>query len=338
MWKLTTISVAWLLVAGAGAARADDNVFTEAAEHGTIDLGREQGLKVEAERWVEFSMGDYSACRLSVRWETEHGTSGTQELYDGMCVSDLPIEREGDELHLTFYGNRYDCEGCATILRYRFDRSRRRFVEFAPLTVDPWSDSVAHLEQLLADGDLVGARALAARMGATPNGGHSYETAGLFLEFLEAVHAEASRLEKAGEIRAAADLVLSLLAQPPVADGRAHSAEDELYLDASQFTAMGESRAYFHLPADPRTLRMINDSAYFLQRNGDHEPALILLRQVVRHAPDRAAAWLNLADSEHARSYSGACASYRRYVDLMRATGREHRIPARARERACVDQ
>ncbi|WP_081894876.1 tetratricopeptide repeat protein [Burkholderia paludis] len=78
----------------------------------------------------------------------------------------------------------------------------------------------------------------------------------------------------------------------------------------------------------------LNDYAYALQlvkRNGE---AVSILETVLSVAPNRAVAWLNIADSYWDLGDSQkARPAYKKYVDLMTRSGSAEKIPARVNER-----
>jgi len=81
---------------------------------------------------------------------------------------------------------------------------------------------------------------------------------------------------------------------------------------------------------DDQVTTILNDYGFFLAEAGMHESAINVLQLVIARAPDRAVAYLNLADTEYARGDKTAAAGhYHRYAALMREAGRGEKIPAR---------
>lgn len=84
----------------------------------------------------------------------------------------------------------------------------------------------------------------------------------------------------------------------------------------------------------PAVTAILNDYGFFLAEAGLPERAAAVLQAVVARAPDRAVAYLNLADAEHAQGQTQAAREhYRRYADLMGEAGKTDKIPARVGER-----
>jgi hypothetical protein len=86
---------------------------------------------------------------------------------------------------------------------------------------------------------------------------------------------------------------------------------------------------------DETVTAILNDHGFFLLEAGLTERAVAALRVVIARAPDRAVAYLNLADAEHARGdLASAGVHYRRYATLMEAAGKRDKVPARVSDRA----
>jgi tetratricopeptide (TPR) repeat protein len=78
----------------------------------------------------------------------------------------------------------------------------------------------------------------------------------------------------------------------------------------------------------------INDYAFALQEVGEITAALSLLKVVINHQPDRAIAWLNIADAYWSvNDHNEARRCYRQYTRLMAAAGMDGKIPDRVSER-----
>jgi tetratricopeptide (TPR) repeat protein len=82
-----------------------------------------------------------------------------------------------------------------------------------------------------------------------------------------------------------------------------------------------------------RQVRYVNDYGFFLQRAGASKDAVKILEKVVRVAPERTVAWLNLADAYWDSKHTDeAKAAYRRYLKLLGGNSRvDH--PARVDQR-----
>ncbi|HDR9766404.1 TPA: tetratricopeptide repeat protein [Burkholderia cepacia ATCC 25416] len=78
----------------------------------------------------------------------------------------------------------------------------------------------------------------------------------------------------------------------------------------------------------------LNDYAYALQLVQRNDEAVSILRTVLSVAPNRAVAWLNIADSYWDMGDSQkARPAYKKYVDLMTRSGNAAKIPDRVNER-----
>ncbi|WP_141727393.1 hypothetical protein [Burkholderia seminalis] len=78
----------------------------------------------------------------------------------------------------------------------------------------------------------------------------------------------------------------------------------------------------------------LNDYAYALQLNNRDDEAIPVFLTVLSVVPNRAVAWLNIADSYWSRGdVEKGRAAYKRYVNLMNRSGNASKIPSRAQER-----
>jgi hypothetical protein len=126
---------------------------------------------------------------------------------------------------------------------------------------------------------------------------------------VQKLHAEATRAYKARKPAKAVTLLEGQLAAPAISK-----------LDPTD--------------GDENVTALLNDYGFFLSEAGLHERAIAVLKGVVARAPDRAVAYLNLADAEHAQGdVANASLHYRRYATLMWAGRKGEKIPARVTER-----
>jgi hypothetical protein len=78
-----------------------------------------------------------------------------------------------------------------------------------------------------------------------------------------------------------------------------------------------------------------NDAAYYLIENEQFNEARIILLEVVKFAPDRTVAYLNLGDAEWGfDDKENAMASYKKYISMMTTQGGKAKIPQRAYDRS----
>ena len=81
----------------------------------------------------------------------------------------------------------------------------------------------------------------------------------------------------------------------------------------------------------------INDYAYFLQENNQAAESIPFLKDIVTAQPNRAVAWLNLADSNWAvGNKNDAVKQYSEYKKLMLSVNKKSKIPSRVFERSGV--
>lgn len=84
--------------------------------------------------------------------------------------------------------------------------------------------------------------------------------------------------------------------------------------------------------------RWSNDLAFLFEQAGYYNEAVVLLQQVIRKHPDRAVAYLNLADSYWALNQKAeAGATYQQYQQLMHKQNR-HKMPKRVAARIALSQ
>jgi tetratricopeptide (TPR) repeat protein len=248
-----------------------------------------------------------------------------------MAVGCLEPVRKKDEIAFDFHGNRYEPEGYKTTYFYRWNAKEQQFQETRKEYHDPWADNMAVLEGHLAKGRFERARAQVTRMGTSPNGGHSDVTPLLSKMFFNAYHEHATRLYKKGKKAEAADLAMMVLYRPPLIE-RSEHADKPLIERAGWVNTVSKTR--FPIEKTPKHLGMLNDLAFFLGENGDLDEAIEELNTVIREAPEREVAYLNLADVLWAKEHDTAKYLYRQYVDLMTKKQKTRAIPKRARDRA----
>ena len=132
-----------------------------------------------------------------------------------------------------------------------------------------------------------------------------------YLRDLEAVHAQALRLYQARKAAKAARLL-----EPQLTDS----------------TLMGQADPDGR---SPKVTEILNDYGFFLLESGQAYDASIFLRMVIERAPDRAVAYLNLADAEYAADDKAAASGhYRQYTTLMKGAGKGDKTPPRVAQRS----
>lgn len=87
----------------------------------------------------------------------------------------------------------------------------------------------------------------------------------------------------------------------------------------------------YYFPNNPR---WSNDLGFLFEQAGYFREAIELLNEVITKQPKRTVAYLNLADSYWAMDNTDqAAVMYEKYLTLMRAQGKTHRVPERVIER-----
>ncbi len=77
-----------------------------------------------------------------------------------------------------------------------------------------------------------------------------------------------------------------------------------------------------------------NNSAYYLEQKGFYFSAVYLLRKILEVAPNRTVAYINLGDAYWGlKEIENAKEAYKKYIKLMKANGKENKIPKRIMER-----
>jgi hypothetical protein len=86
-------------------------------------------------------------------------------------------------------------------------------------------------------------------------------------------------------------------------------------------------------PLNTKTLQKYNDIAYYLQQAKSNDEAIFLLEIIIEKFPNRTVAYLNLADAyEGINDKEKAKINYEKYIDLMKKSGKETKIPKRVLE------
>jgi len=79
---------------------------------------------------------------------------------------------------------------------------------------------------------------------------------------------------------------------------------------------------------DSKTLETYNDIAYYLQKNGHHKGAMLILLSVLDRYPNRVVAYINMADSLYALDKKTlAKIYYKDYIKWMKFYKQERKIP-----------
>ncbi len=81
------------------------------------------------------------------------------------------------------------------------------------------------------------------------------------------------------------------------------------------------------------SITVLNDLGFFLEQSDQHRKAIEVLENVVKQAPSRTVAYLNLGDAYlGAKDSTKALKNYTLYISQMKENGKESRIPRRVLE------
>ncbi|MBU3917690.1 hypothetical protein KKA14_19355 [bacterium] len=96
-----------------------------------------------------------------------------------------------------------------------------------------------------------------------------------------------------------------------------------------------ESKKYLEYEiSNEEALSIINDYAFFLEQNNNFEESIEILRYIVEKKPDRIVAYINLGDAYYGNNeIDKANESYKKYVELMKNSKNEKKIPKRVYNR-----
>lgn len=87
------------------------------------------------------------------------------------------------------------------------------------------------------------------------------------------------------------------------------------------------------VPLENKTLQKYNDIAYYLQQAKANDEAIFLLEKIIEKFPNRTVAYLNLADAyDGINDKEKAKSNYKKYIELMKKSGKEAKIPKRVLE------
>lgn len=92
---------------------------------------------------------------------------------------------------------------------------------------------------------------------------------------------------------------------------------------------------YFNeYPICRQTVQQYNDMAYYCEKGGNYKESIYILNKVLNQFPKRTVAYINLGDSYWGlKKTQKAHKAYNKYIELMRKSGKESRIPKRVYER-----
>lgn len=111
------------------------------------------------------------------------------------------------------------------------------------------------------------------------------------------------------------------------------SKNNNLYMGDSFFVNGETYTACF--PVNKRTESEMNDVGYYLSKGGLNEEAISIYKVIQKFNPNRIVLMLNMADAFWAlEQKQEASVFYKRYIELMRAAGKENKIPTKVFDRS----
>ncbi len=82
-----------------------------------------------------------------------------------------------------------------------------------------------------------------------------------------------------------------------------------------------------------KTLTQYNNIAYYLEKAGAYKESIYLLEKIIEKYPNRIVAYINLGDAYLGnKQKTKAIKAYKKYIELMKKTGKEKKIPKRVLE------
>ncbi len=104
-----------------------------------------------------------------------------------------------------------------------------------------------------------------------------------------------------------------------------HSIYDDLY---------GNELLNFKSSIPIEDVTKINDIAYFLEQNAAYSESVTLLEKIIAKIPERTVAYINLGDAYWGlKDQTKAKEAYKKYIDLMKKSGKQAKIPKRVYDR-----
>jgi formylglycine-generating enzyme required for sulfatase activity len=233
--------------------------------------------------------------------------------------SGASYNEEEDQICLSFqmpFSARY-CEGC---YRWNFEDESLELTQY--ISGDPSLDAMEKADSLMAEGDIAEAIDELSDMFYP---GNYYSSDEMIARLLRSINRAAGEAEAEDNFEKAVDLFGDLA-------GFLHTERewfsaftdslDYVSCDYSEYMGLGEYAM------------VMNNYAYFLERTGDFDKSLVVLRKVLDLKPQRMVAHLNIADvlwelAEPAE----AGEHYRIYVEMMTDRELTHQIPNYVLER-----
>lgn len=94
------------------------------------------------------------------------------------------------------------------------------------------------------------------------------------------------------------------------------------YLESDFYTLADEMNV--------KNVRFYNDIAYYLEKGSNYVESIYILEKVIEKYPNRTVAYINLGDAYWGlEEKDNASQAYQKYIELMKASGKECKIPQR---------
>lgn len=95
----------------------------------------------------------------------------------------------------------------------------------------------------------------------------------------------------------------------------------------------------FNFKLNEKTIINYNDIAYYLEQSKAYKEAIYLLEKIIKKSPRRTVAYINLGDAYWGiNNNEKAKSAYLHYVELMKTSGKESKIPNRVKERVSYEK
>lgn len=246
------------------------------------------------------------------------GTSEYRGNYN-FAKSDSRYHEEEDEIRL-FFQMPYSASYHAVCYRWDIDSGSLELLRY--FSGDPSLEALERADSLMAEGSIAEAIREINEMFYP---GNYYNSDEMIARLLRSIHRAAGEASAAGNFENAVSLFGDLA-------GFLHS-------DREWFTAFTDSQEYENSDCSEymglgEYLMIMNDYAYFLERNGDLDRSLMVLRKVLGLKPERMVAHLNIADVLWALGeIVEAQEHYSIYAEMMTELELTHQIPERVLER-----
>lgn len=207
---------------------------------------------------------------------------------------------------------------------YRWDREKAAMTQAGEESGDPSAEALQQVDSLLAAGEI---KKAGEKLGEMMYPGHYYNEYEMAVKFAKKAHSAAVSQFKQGS-NTSWQLISD--AMTPF-----DSLTGNRWLLGFKSAADFEKSRYASYIKFPDMATIVNDYGFMLEQAGKLSDAENVLIYVLRLAPDRTPAHLNIADALFKSGKTmEARKHYQRYIELMKMEGKEKLIPSRAYERA----